>query len=46
MLEKFFASILSDYLANQGIVHKSLCINTPQQNGIEERKKPTSARYC
>ncbi|KAJ4703138.1 Retrovirus-related Pol polyprotein from transposon TNT 1-94 [Melia azedarach] len=35
---EYFDTILGDYLASQGIVHKSSCVNTPQQNGVAERK--------
>ena len=36
--KEYFNSILGPYLLNHGIVHQSSCINTPQQNGIAERK--------
>ena len=35
---EFFQSILGTYLSCQGIVHLSSCIDTPQQNGVAERK--------
>ena len=34
----YFNSILGEYLAKEGIVHLSSCVDTPQQNGIAERK--------
>ena len=34
----FFNSILGPYLIQQGIIHLSSCVDTPQQNGIAERK--------
>ncbi|CAN1837958.1 Retrovirus-related Pol polyprotein from transposon TNT 1-94 [Linum perenne] len=34
----YFNSILSTFLVQNGIVHVSSCVETPQQNGIAERK--------
>ncbi|CAN1152027.1 Retrovirus-related Pol polyprotein from transposon TNT 1-94, partial [Linum perenne] len=34
----YFNSILSNFLSQNGIVHVSSCVETPQQNGIAERK--------
>ncbi|RVW82418.1 Retrovirus-related Pol polyprotein from transposon TNT 1-94 [Vitis vinifera] len=34
----YFNSILGEFLAQEGIVHFSSCVDTPQQNGIAERK--------
>ncbi|CAN0910966.1 Retrovirus-related Pol polyprotein from transposon TNT 1-94 [Linum grandiflorum] len=34
----YFNSVLGTYLSKQGIVHCSSCVDTPQQNGIAERK--------
>ena len=34
----YFNSILGEYLGKEGIVHLSSCVDTPQQNGIAERK--------
>ena len=34
----YFNSILGEYLQTHGIIHTSSCIDTPQQNGIAERK--------
>ena len=33
-----FNQILSPYFQSQGILHDSSCVNTPQQNGVAERK--------
>lgn len=34
----YFNQFLSPYFQSQGIIHDSSCVNTPQQNGIVERK--------
>ena len=34
----YFNSILGSYLSKHGIVHISSCMDTPQQNGVAERK--------
>ena len=34
----YFNKILSPYFQSQGILHDSSCVNTPQQNGVAERK--------
>ena len=34
----YFNSILREFLSREGIVHQSFWIETPQQNGIAERK--------
>ena len=36
--KEYFTSSLSTYLQNHGIIHISSCIDTPQQNGVVERK--------
>ena len=33
-----FNQVLTPYFQHEGIIHKSSCVNTPQQNGIVERK--------
>ena len=35
---EYFNLHLGQFFSDQGIVHKSSCIDTPQQNGIAERK--------
>ena len=35
---EYFNCILSDFLQTHGIIHRSSCVHTPQQNGIAERK--------
>ncbi|KAG8497017.1 hypothetical protein CXB51_008247 [Gossypium anomalum] len=35
---EYFNSVLSPYLSDQSIIHQSSCPDTPQQNGISERK--------
>ena len=34
----YFNSIIGPYLSKHGIIHISSCVDTPQQNGIAERK--------
>jgi hypothetical protein len=34
----YFNKILSPYFEKEGIIHQSSCVNTPQQNGLAERK--------
>ena len=35
---KFYNDCLGDFLLEKGILHQSTCRDTPQQNGITERK--------
>ena len=35
----YFNQILTPYFQREGIIHESSCVNTPQQNGVAERKK-------
>ena len=35
---EYYSSILGSYLNENGIIHQSSCVDTPQQNGIAERK--------
>lgn len=35
---RFFHSNLGSYLSEHGIIHQSSCVDTPQQNGMAERK--------
>ena len=34
----YFNQILSSFFQKEGIIHESSCVDTPQQNGIAERK--------
>ncbi|RVW93875.1 Retrovirus-related Pol polyprotein from transposon TNT 1-94 [Vitis vinifera] len=36
--KEYFTSSLSTYFQNHGIIHISSCVDTPQQNGVAERK--------
>lgn len=36
--KEFINRALSDYLGIEGILHQTSCVNTPQQNGVSERK--------
>ena len=38
MVLEYFNTLLGGYLLEQGIIHQSTCLGTPQQNGIVERK--------
>lgn len=33
-----FNQVLTPYFRNEGIIHESSCVHTPQQNGVAERK--------
>ena len=35
---EYFNSNLGGYFVNQGIIHQSSCIDTPQQNGVAKQK--------
>ena len=35
---EYFNRTLNDFLQTHGIIHRSSCVHTPQQNGIAERK--------
>lgn len=35
---EFTSNVMQNYLSNQGILHQTSCVGTPQQNGIAERK--------
>ena len=34
----YFNQVLTPYFQREGIIHESSCVNTPQQNGVAERK--------
>ena len=36
--KEYFNSILGDYLLENGIIHQSSYVDTPQENGVSERK--------
>ena len=36
--KEYYNSILGEYFRTHGIINQSSCVNTPQQNGIAERK--------
>lgn len=35
---EYTSKIMTNYLSNQGIMHQTSCVGTPQQNGVAERK--------
>lgn len=35
---KYTSKIMTNYLSDHGIMHRTSCVGTPQQNGIAERK--------
>ena len=36
--KEYFNSVLGNYLINEEIIHQSSYVETPQQNGVSERK--------
>ena len=36
--KEYFNFVLSPFLSDQGIIYVSSCVDTPQQNGVAERK--------
>ena len=42
--KEYFNKILGSFFLEIGIVHQSSCNNTPQQNGLAERKNQTLVR--
>lgn len=43
---EFFNSVLDFYLSCKGIIHQSSCMDTPQQNGVFERKNRHLLRFA
>ena len=41
MVEEYLNSELSQFFAEHGILHETTCPQTPQQNGVTERKNMT-----
>ena len=35
---EYMSQVMTQYLSNNGIMHQTSCVGTPQQNGIAERK--------
>jgi uncharacterized protein (DUF2164 family) len=51
--KEYFNSELNTYYLNQGILHISSCVDTPQQNGVAKRKnrhlmsfQQASSHFC
>jgi hypothetical protein len=36
--DEYMSGDLRMYFHEQGIIHQTTCVNTPQQNGVPERK--------
>ncbi|KAM2944179.1 hypothetical protein COP2_027257 [Malus domestica] len=35
---EYMSQVMTQYLSNNGIIHQTSCVGTPQQNGVAERK--------
>jgi hypothetical protein len=36
--KEYFSDVFQHYMAQNGIIHQSSCVDTPSQNGVAERK--------